>query len=366
MISNLFSSRISDDYLQKLARRAIRKFSVPAVAISVMDSRQVLAAHLEGVRILDGSDPATINDFFHIGSCAKSILATIAGRLVDEERLQWETRIFDVLPELEADSDPAYRRVSLEDLFLCEAGIKPYTSNGEEFPELKKDDETGRLQFVSFLLQQPPSVPQKENGKFPHLYSNAGYTIISEMLQRVLGVSYNEMIATFAGQLGEQIRPGWPNRIAEDQPWGHIITSRQTIKLGPDHEYALPDPIAPAGDLSMTPPGFSRYIQAHLAALCGAEDENPILENSTCRKIHFGYRGFALGVGNGTLHGVEFSGINGSAGTFFSQAILVPGADFALAIMINAGSGGAHMPVVEWLSTRLMAKKFNWWWKALT
>ncbi|MCF6327749.1 MAG: beta-lactamase family protein [Devosiaceae bacterium] len=363
MSIQFFSSSINDDYLKKLSRKAIRNFGLPAVAVATMNSREIQAAHLLGNRVFQEDEPATINDFFHIGSCSKSLLAMIAGRLVDEGKLQWETRFFDLFPELKNQSRNEYYDISLEDLFLCEAGILAFTSHEEELPELDDNSASRTSQFVEFLLKQPPAKPRKNNGKFDHLYSNAGYTIISQMLEKTTGKSYLQMIAELAKKLGIKIHHGWPNSLGADQPWGHMIANNKTVKLGPDHEYKLPDLIAPAGDLAMTPPDFSEYIRQNLAGLTG---QDGYLKPKTFQKIHFGYQGFSLGVANGTLHRVNLSVINGSAGTFFCQAIIVPKSDFALTIMSNAGTGAAQMPAIEWVTEKIMARKFNWWWKALT
>ncbi|MCF6303675.1 MAG: hypothetical protein L3J13_10865, partial [Devosiaceae bacterium] len=60
---------------------------------------------------------------------------------------------------------------------------------------------------------------------------------------------------------------------------------------------------------------------------------------------------------------MKFSVINGSAGTFFTQAVLFPGQDFAFTIMMNAGSGAAQVPAMEWIAAKILKHKFNWWYK---
>jgi hypothetical protein len=68
-------------------------------------------------------------------------------------------------------------------------------------------------------------------------------------------------------------------------------------------------------------------------------------------------------VANGVLAGKQFSGFDGSAGTFFCRAILVPNSDFAFTIMMNAGSGTGRMRAIDWLSMKIVKQRFNWWWK---
>jgi CubicO group peptidase (beta-lactamase class C family) len=41
----------------------------------------------------------TTNDVFHIGSCTKSMTATLTAMLIEEGKLRWDTTIADVFPE---------------------------------------------------------------------------------------------------------------------------------------------------------------------------------------------------------------------------------------------------------------------------
>jgi len=59
----------------------------------------------------------------------------------------------------------------------------------------------------------------------------------------------------------------------------------------------------------------------------------------------------------------KFSGIDGSAGTFFCRAILIPESKLAFTIMTNAGSGTGEMKAVDWITMKLIKKHYNWWWK---
>jgi hypothetical protein len=48
---------------------------------------------------------------------------------------------------------------------------------------------------------------------------------------------------------------------------------------------------------------------------------------------------------------------------FKGEALIMPESHFAFAIMMNAGTGSARMPAVDWLTTRILKERFGWWWK---
>lgn len=353
--------RLTQAYLYKIVREARERYRVPAVAVTVMNSNAVYLQEIQGARVFDRPDQATLEDFFHIGSCSKSVLAVMAAKLIAQKKIAWQTRFFDVFPELRANANDAYNDITLEDLFLCQAGIKPFTSlEAEPIPDFGPSVSDKRYEFLKYLIAQPPS-SQHKDGKFQHLYSNASYTMASAMLERVSGLNYEHLVKkTLTDDLGMSVHIGWPNSMNAHQPWGHMITKNKVDAFAPDHEYKLPCLITPAGDLSMTPKDYAKYTQLHLRGLRGSDG---YISGEAYQHIHFGHAGFSLGVANGSLAGKRISGFDGSAGTFFCRSLIVPASDFALTIMMNAGSGSGSMRAVDWLTMRIVKEHFNWWWK---
>ncbi|WP_041570760.1 serine hydrolase [Candidatus Desulforudis audaxviator] len=150
--------------------------------------------------------------------------------LIEQKKITWQTKFFEVFPELKDAANGAYRDITLEDLFLGKAGIKSYTDmDTEPFPEYGPSIGDKRLEFIKHLIAQPPS-SKKKDGRFQHFYSNAGYTMASAMLERVSGDTYEKLVKkTLTDGLGMSVHIGWPNSIGPDQPWGHLVTKKIRI-----------------------------------------------------------------------------------------------------------------------------------------
>jgi len=356
-----FLQALTPNSLSDIVRKARTRYKVPAIATMVMNAQAVYLQEVQGSRVLDRPAPASLDDYFHIGSCSKSVLAVIAAKLIEEKRIIWRTRFFDVFPELRSGSHAAYSDITLEDLFLSEAGIKAYTDAEEEpLPKYDSSVSDKRSEFIKYLIRQPPS-SKKKNGEFQHLYSNASYVMASAMLEKVSGFTYEALVKkTLTEDLGISLHVGWPNGISADQPWGHRVTRHGVEVFPPDHVYQIPYLIVPAGDLSMTPKDYAKYTQLHLRGLRGSDN---YISSDAYRHIHFCRDGFALGVANGSMAGKRYSGFDGSAGTFFCRSVIVPESDFAFSIMMNAGSDSSKMKAVDWLTMKIIKKHFNWWWK---
>jgi CubicO group peptidase (beta-lactamase class C family) len=361
-ITNAGSSYlISAEELQKWIGEARDKYKVPAISVSLMDSNTIYRQEIQGRRVFNQPEQATLDDYFHIGSTAKSVLSVIAARLVEQGRLRWDTTFFSLYPELAETARAEYSDITLEDLLLSRAGLPAFTDvQKHKIPDYSGSLESQRQAFIRYVLQQPPE-GKKKNGKFTHLYSNPGYVLASAMLERAVGLGYEEMVQqTLEHDLSTPVRSGWPNSYSHEQPWGHRIAGGKTEEFAPDHAYGIPEVLAPAGNLSMTPRGYARYTRLHLEGLQG---KNNYISKDSWQRIHFGHKGFSLGVGNGSFRGTQFSGFDGSATTFFARSIIVPQADFAFTILTNAASPKGTSAAAEWLTQKIIAKQFqlNWW-----
>jgi CubicO group peptidase (beta-lactamase class C family) len=286
---------------------------LPAVAVVILNLKEIYITEIQGERVYGKENNVSIDDYFHIGSCSKSILAVIATKLVEENKIDWNTNFFEVYPELKERSLKEYWNITLEDLFLCRAGIKPYISGDEIFPKLDSTSQNIRYNFVKWLIQQKPASKIQEE-KFEFLYSNAGYSMASLMLERVSSKSYDELIETYvADKMGIETFIGFPNRFDLNQPWGQIITKKGMEIIDPENAYSLPELLIPAEDLSMKHMGFAKFIQLNLKGLRG---EDNFITSNNYNYVHFAYKGFSIGVGNGEMFGYTFLGIDGSAGIF--------------------------------------------------
>lgn len=110
------------------------------------------------------------------------------------------------------------------------------------------------------------------------------------MLEKVSGLTYEQLIDKYiAKEMGISTWFGFPNKIDSDQPWGYMISKNDIKEFAPENEYCLPFILQPAGDLSMTPLGFAKFIQYQLNGLLKG---NNFLSKQMYEKIHFGYQRF--------------------------------------------------------------------------
>ena len=100
-----------------------KKHDLPALAVVVVKDGQICDRVAVGIRKWGDPTPVTTNDIFHIGSCTKSMTATLAAILIDEGKLRWDTTIAGVFPELKGRMDKQYETVTVEQLLHHCGGV---------------------------------------------------------------------------------------------------------------------------------------------------------------------------------------------------------------------------------------------------
>ena len=204
-----------------------------------------------------GADiPVTIHDKFHLGSDGKAMTATIAGMMIEEGKLKWDSTLGDVFPELKKTMAPGVEKVTLEQLLSHTSGMR---ADDENLMKLLKDsfDVDGDLNDQRYwLLKESVKLPLVAEPSKAWAYNNRGYTIAGAMIERVSGKAWDELIVerifepfelTTAG-LGTQSTLG-----KIDAPLGHVVQKDGKVKsymAGPNADNSLI--LGPAGTLHLS------------------------------------------------------------------------------------------------------------------
>src|SRR4051794_22813049 len=101
----------------------LARYELPALAAAVVKDGEIIAVGAVGTRKAGADLPVTVNDRFHLGSATKAMTALLAGMLVDEGKLRWNSTVADLFPELVEKMDPGLRRVTLEQLLSHTSGV---------------------------------------------------------------------------------------------------------------------------------------------------------------------------------------------------------------------------------------------------
>ena len=186
------------------------------------------------------------------------------------------------------------------------------------------------------------SIPAPFNG--PLDSGNGGY-VAGAMAERIGGSTYRQLVQELVfAPLGGHAAFGNPGLAATPQPWGHTRAILGTVaEITPDNAvYTTPLAIEPAGDVSLSPRDYGRFLQLHLRGLRGRDD---VLKATTVQDLHRSVApinpslAFVMGWSVMPRDGVQSHEHVGSYGAYIAFATIQASRDLAVAAFTNLGGG---------------------------
>jgi CubicO group peptidase (beta-lactamase class C family) len=345
--------------LERIVNEARLTQRLPGLAVVVVRSDGQPMVYVSGERRIGKGDPMTPNDRMHLGSLTKAITATVIGALVEQRRMTFEATIGQTFPELSAKIQPAYRNVTARQLLGHASGVSPYRTREslQWMLTLKGTATEQRRAFLERVLAEPPRFEPGTR----HEYSNVGGAIAGAMAERIAGSSYRQLVQDLVfARLGGTAAFGNPGLASTPQPWGHARTSLGLLgEVAPDDVvYTTPLAIEPAGDVSLSPHDYGRFLQLHLRGLRGRDD---VLTATTIQELHKQVAPVNPGTGSAMgwsvmPRGVESHEHVGSYGAYVAFASIQASRDVAVAAFTNLGGGQDLRDAVGGVALQIAAR----------
>jgi len=256
----------SDEWLKRLLADTCKKHNVPSLSVSVVRADEILATACSGVRKRGTNDEVSLSDRHPLGSCTKSMTATLAAVLVEAGKIEWETTIGQVWPGAdEKHIHPALQKVTLNELLSHQSGL---TSNlgGKDWASFfaeKSRPPVERKRILNLVMKLKPEHPHGE-----YHYSNLGYVVAAAMLEKKCGDSLEGMMRSKVFQplkmeTADFRTMALAKKLRAPLLWGHRDngTPMNPRLVGAEN----PSVYAPCGTVSVSIADYARYAQWHLS-----------------------------------------------------------------------------------------------------
>lgn len=294
------TARAQPESLDDLLEPIRAQHRVPALAGAFVRGKDLIALGAVGTRRLGGTEPVQLNDRWHLGSCTKSMTATLIGLLVEQGKLTWETTIVEIFPDLKDKIRPEFHKLTPVHLLSHRAGIPGQQRGQQAYANIHRQTwalrgplPQQRRAVIELVLSQPPV---SEPGSL-YNYSNHGYIIAGAFAEQVTGQSWEELMQQMLFKpLGMEIvgfgAPGTPGTV--DQPWGHL----NCAPVAPDSKNPPsdnPPVLGPAGTVHSAMSNWASYASLHLLGAQG--QPGLLLKPETFQQLHKDWyqQGYALG-----------------------------------------------------------------------
>lgn len=225
----------------------------PSLGAAVILGGELHNVEVVGLRKRGENVQVQRTDKYHLGLCGQAMTAVLAARLVDQDRLSWDTTIVDVFGD--RPIHPGYAKVTLKQLLNHQARC-PASVNEERWQGLgHRSASEQRLALVTEVLAKPPL----------HLaaFSDVNYLVVGAMLEKITRESFEALLQeelfiplglTSAGF-------GAPAKTeAISQPFGHNPDPVEPLIHGDD-----PKALTPVGTIHCSLKDWATFASLYLA-----------------------------------------------------------------------------------------------------
>ncbi|MBC8288828.1 MAG: beta-lactamase family protein [Planctomycetes bacterium] len=339
-----------DDSLKKIAADTRKKFNVPGICIALLDGNRSVRIAAAGVRKAGDKEAMTAQDLCHIGSCTKAMTATMVACVIKDTKLEWESTVADILPDIAKKAHADYQKVTVRQLVNHTAGLPASSKLLDMTNEKVSRTQNRRILFTKLLTEEPKSKPGEK-----YVYSNLGFMLAGLMAETVADSSWRELMQKYLFKPLEMKNTGfgWPGtKDKVEQPWGHT----SFFGLAKPIQHDNPEVLGPAGRVHCPVSDWARFASLHLGhipdgmKLTKADLKKMLkdpLNNYSGGWIHL-ERPWAGG--KALMH-------NGSNTMWYAVIWVAPEIDQAFLAVTNTGKSNAFQACDAAISAMIIAEK---------
>ena len=160
----------------------------PGASIGVLYKDSVIFTHNHGYRDVKAQLIPDENTIYYLGSLTKSFTAAGLGILVDENKLSWDSRVRDILPDFRQVNQNVEDQATIADFLSHRTGLAPKSTLwlAERAGLAFKSNET--LNVVSYLETIHELRSQ-------WLYNNWGYALAGLIVEKLSGEGWGDFLA---------------------------------------------------------------------------------------------------------------------------------------------------------------------------
>ncbi len=252
-------------------------YVVPGMGAAIYKDGQLMELAVSGIRKVGSQELITKEDKFHLGSCTKSMTATLVATFVEEGHLRWQTTLGEVLPELGIDSN--LKNVTIEMLLSHASGLSKDPDFEEMFKLSELESSLGRRILAQKYLSYPPEFnPQTFN------YSNIGYIVAGYILEKISDTNWEQLMKERVFDKLDMKTCGFgptsdPENTDPQNPWGHIFENWNILPVHADN----PSFYGPSATVHCSISDWLKYLNQHLL---GFKDKSSFISKKNWKKLH--------------------------------------------------------------------------------
>ncbi len=258
--------------IDSLIENALKEYEVPGLAVGVIVDGQLVYSKGFGYRDLEAKKSVSPDTLFGIGSCTKAFTSFLAGTLIDEGLLDWDTQVLDVLPSFRLYDEYATNHMTLRDLLTHQSGMPRHDY-------MWYNSKLTRTELMQRLRYLEPASQLRERYHYNNLmYMTAGY-----LMEGLTNKSWETLVSE---RIFTPLKMKKSNFTIEDMQassdyaYPYLQKQDQLIRIA----FRDISVIGPAGSINSNITDMARWVEMQLAQ--GVYNETPLINQATLQEMH--------------------------------------------------------------------------------
>lgn len=326
---------------ESMAQQLVANQRVPGLAMAIVHNGRILSARGFGITDVRAAEPVDAHTVFRLASLSKSFAGTMAGLLVNDGTLRWDSKLTQYLPSFQLRDPYAAQQITVADLLSHRVGLTHNTYD--------RDLEA----YVDYhtLTQKLANAPMQCQPGTCYAYQNIAFSLIGDIVFAATGDFYSQEVQRrLFKPLGMNDASLGLEGIQASSRWArpHVRGRGGWTSVAPKSTYYQ---VLPAAGVNASASDMAQWLLAHtghrpdvlpaplLATLHQSLVNTPSeTRGSAWRRQRVGSAGYALGwrvydyAGNRLVfHGGAVQGYRG-------VVAMLPDRDFGIALLWNSES----------------------------
>lgn len=336
---------------EAIAETLVANGRIPGMAMAIVKDGRILSARGYGVTDVRAPQPIDAHTVFRLASLSKSFAGTMAGLLVNDGVLRWDSRLTDYVPSFQLAMPGAAQQLTVADILSHRTGLPRNTFDR---------DLEANADYHSLTLRMANAPMACAPGQC-YGYQNVAFSLIGDIVFAVTGRFYGEEVARrIFKPLGMHDASYGLEGIKASGRWArpHVRGRGGWISLMPKPNYYR---VAPAAGVNASISDMAQWLLAHtghrpdllpaplLATLHAPLVSTPSeIRGASWRRERLTSAGYALGwrVYEYAGHRVVFHG--GAVQGYRGAMALLPEQDLGVVLLWNSESAlpGGLLPTI--------------------
>ena len=178
---------ITSQQVDALVERTLTTFDVPGIAVAIVKDGKVIHSKGYGVRSLNTKQKVDENTLFGIASNSKAFTTAAIGILIDDGKLQWDTKVIDIIPEFRMYNPYVTEEFTVRDLLTHRSGLGLGAGDLMFWPD--STDFT-----INDIIHNLRYLKPVSGFRTKYDYDNLLYMVAGEVVARLSGKSWEAFV----------------------------------------------------------------------------------------------------------------------------------------------------------------------------